>query len=121
MGGSTPASASGWLSGSGYRLSLRGDAELKNLYRLANALDLSGFRPVAEGAARLDVNVSGIWQGPAAPPQIIGAAQLSNVHTGMRGLNPEIDLTSGWLKVGPDAVSLEKSPPASARRSGQVL
>jgi hypothetical protein len=108
MGGSTPASASGWLSGSGYRLSLRGDAELKNLYRLANALDLSGFRPVAEGSARLDVNVSGMWQGPAAPPQIIGTAQLRNVHTGMRGLNPEIDLTFGWLKVGPDAVSLEK-------------
>ena len=107
MGAPTTASATGWLSASGYRFSLRGDTEVKNLYRLANTLGLSGFRPVAEGSARVDVTVSGIWQGFAAP-EVVGTAQLRNVRTGMRGLNPPIEIESAMLKVDPETVSLEK-------------
>ena len=107
MGAATPATASGWLSASGYRLALRGDTEVTSLYRLANTLGVSGFHPVAEGSARLDVSVSGIWQGFAAP-QAVGTAQLRNVRTGMRGLNPEVDIASAVLKLAPDTVSLEK-------------
>jgi hypothetical protein len=107
LGGSAPATTSGWVSAAGYRLGLRGDTEIKSVYRLANAVGVTGFHPVAEGTARLDLSVSGIWQGFEAP-QSVGTAQLRNVHTGMRGLNPEIDITSAALKLDPDAVSLEK-------------
>jgi hypothetical protein len=107
MGASAAASAAGWLSASGYRFSLRGDTEVKNLYRLANTLGLSGFRPVADGSARVDVGVSGAWQGFAAP-EAVGTAQLRNVRTGMRGLNPPIEIASAILKVDPETVSLEK-------------
>ena len=102
-----PASAAGWLSTSGYRFSLRGDTEVKNLYRLATTFGLSGFRPVAEGSARVDVSVSGGWQGFVAP-EVVGTAQLRNVRTGMRGLNPSIEIASAVLKVDPETVSLEK-------------
>jgi len=107
MGAPTTASAAGWLSASGYRFSLRGDTEVKNLYRLANTLGLSGFRPVADGSARVDVSVSGVWQGFAAP-EAVGTAQLRNVRTGMRGLNPRIEIASAILQVDPETVSLEK-------------
>ena len=107
MGAPTTASAAGWLSASGYRFSLRGDTEVKNLYRLANTLGLSGFRPVADGSAHVDVSVSGVWQGFGAP-EAVGTAQLRNVRTGMRGLNPPIDIASAILKVDSESVSLEK-------------
>jgi len=107
MGASTPATATGLLSASAYRFSLRGDTEVKNLYRLANTLGFSGFHPIADGSARVDVSVSGVWQGFAAP-ETVGAAQLRNVRTGMRGLNPPIEIASAILKMDPETVSLEK-------------
>jgi hypothetical protein len=114
--GHPPASAAGWLSASAYRFSLRGDTEVKNLYRLANTVGLSGFRPVADGSARVDVSVSGVWQGFAAP-EIVGTAQLRSVRTGMRGLNPPIEIASIILKVDPDRF-VRNSPPRSATRTG---
>jgi autotransporter translocation and assembly factor TamB len=107
LGASAPAIATGWVAASGYRLELRGDTEVKNLYRLANTFGVSGFRPVAEGSAHLDVSVSGMWQGFAAP-QLTGTAQLRSVQTGMRGLNPPIDIASAIVKVDSEIVSLEK-------------
>jgi hypothetical protein len=107
MGEAAPAIAAGWLSSSGYRFSLRGDTEVKNIYRLANMVGLPGFHPIAEGAAHVDASVSGGWQGFGAP-QAVGTAQLRNVKTGMRGLNPPIEIASAILKVDPDSVSLEK-------------
>jgi len=107
MGASSPASAGGWVSASGYRFWLRGDTEVKDLYRLASTLGLSGFHPVAEGSARLDVAVYGSWQGNEAS-QSAGTVQLRNVRAGMRGLNPPIDISSAVLKLDPQTVSLEK-------------
>jgi hypothetical protein len=107
MGASTPANAEGWLSASAYRFSLRGDSDVKALYRLANKLGIAGFHPLAEGSARVDVGVSGNWQG-FAPPQVTGTAQLSHVRTGMRGLNPPIDIASAVLNLEPETSSLDK-------------
>ena len=107
MGGVTPANGGGWISVSGYRLWLRGDTEVKSLYRLSNTVGVSGFHPLADGSARLEVSVSGIWQGFAAP-QAVGSAQLRNVRTGMRGLNPAIEISSAIVKLEPETVSLEK-------------
>jgi AsmA family len=107
LGAATPAIASGFISETSYRLALRGDADIKNLYRLANTFGVSGFHPVAEGAAKLDVSVSGIWQGFSAP-QVVGTSQLRNVRTGMRGLNPPIDIASALVNLAPDTVSMEK-------------
>ena len=52
-------------------------------------------------------NIFGQWQGFAAP-QAVGTAQLRNVKTGMRGLNPPIEIKSAILKVDAESVSLEK-------------
>jgi len=40
MNASAPANAGGWMSAAGYSLFLRGDVELKDMFRLENVLGL---------------------------------------------------------------------------------
>jgi AsmA family len=104
---SAPIDAGGWISASGYQFFLRGDAELKNLFRLEDALGLPGARPAAKGAAKLDVGISGPWLGFAAPITT-GTAQLRNVRAEMRGLNTPIEIASAAVTLTPTAVLMEK-------------
>ena len=107
MNTSAPIDAGGWVSAAGYRFFLRGDMELQDLFRLENDLGLPVARPAAEGAAKLDVNVSGPWQG-FAPLTTLGTAQLRNVRVEMRGLNTPIEIASATMSLAPDAVSVDK-------------
>jgi hypothetical protein len=107
MNGSAPVSAGGWMSTTGYRFFLRGDVELKDLFRLENVLALAVTRPAAEGSAKLDVNVSGPWQGFAAAVSA-GTAQLRNVRAEMHGLNTPIEIGSATVTLTPDAVWVQK-------------
>jgi hypothetical protein len=107
LGNPTPATAAGWLSLSGYHLSLHGETELKNVFRLANAFGVAGLRPTADGAARVDVSLEGPWQGFAAPAPT-GTAQLHNVRAGMRGLNVPIEIAAAAVVLEADTVSLRK-------------
>jgi len=107
MNASAPVNAGGWMSTAGYRFFLRGDVELKDLFRLENVLGLPVARPAAEGAAKLDVSISGPWQGFAAAVTA-GTAQLRNVRAGMRGLNTPIEIGSATITLTPDAVWMRK-------------
>ncbi len=107
MNGSAAANAGGWISTSGYRFFLRGDLELKDLFRLEDILGLPVARPAAEGEAKLDVSVSGAWQGFAAPTAL-GSAQLRNVRAEMRGLNTPIEIGSAIISLTPDTVLMQK-------------
>jgi len=77
--------AGGWISSSGYNFFLRGDLDLKNLFRLEDAFGVPALRPAAEGSAKLDISISGPWQGLASP-SAFGTAQLKNVRAETRGL-----------------------------------
>ena len=107
MNTSPPMNAGGWMSAAGYRFFLRGDMELQELFRLENDLGLPVARPAAEGAAKLDVNVSGPWQG-FAPLTTQGTAQLRNVRAEVRGLNTPIEIGSASMSLAPDAVRVDK-------------
>jgi hypothetical protein len=104
---SSPASAGGWVSASGYLFFLRGDLELKNLFRLESVLGLPAARPAAEGDAKLDVSVSGIWQGLAAP-NALGTAQLRNIRAETHGLNVPIEISSATVLLAPETFSMQK-------------
>ena len=99
-----------------FRLSFfsRGDVELKDLFRLEDAVGLPVARPAAEGAAKLNVSVSGPWQG-FATPVTLGTAQLRNVRAEMRGLNTAIEIGSAAMSLTADAVLIQK---ISARTGG---
>jgi AsmA family len=113
---SAPLSAGGSISRGGYHFFLRGDTELKDLFRLENVLGLPGPRPAAQGLAKLDVNVSGQWQGFPAPVTF-GTAQLRNVRAEIRGLNTPIEIASANIILGPDALLMQK---ISAHTEGTV-
>ncbi len=104
---SAPVSAGGWISSAGYLFSLRGDAELRDLFRLERTLGLPVARPAAEGSAKLDVSIYGPWQGFALP-STSGTAQLRNVHAEMHGLNTPIEIASAAISLTPDLVAMQK-------------
>jgi AsmA family len=107
MNVSAPVNAGGWISVAGYSLFLHGDVELKDMFRLENVMGLPAARPAAEGSAKLDVTISGPWQGFAAPAAV-GTAQLRNVRAEMHGLNTPIEIASATIALDPDAVRMEK-------------
>jgi hypothetical protein len=107
MRGSTPVSAGGWISASGYFFSVHGEAELKDLFRLERVFGLPVARPAAEGSARLDVGITGLWRGFAAP-STMGTAQLHNVRAEVRGLNTPIEIGSANVALTADLVSMQK-------------
>jgi uncharacterized protein involved in outer membrane biogenesis len=104
---SSPANAGGWVSARGYRFFLRGDLELQNLFRLENVLGLPAARPAAEGDAKLDVSISGAWQGLAAP-NALGTVQLRNVRAETHGLNVPIVISSATVVLAPDKFAMQK-------------
>jgi len=106
MGASAPATTGGWLSTSGYRFLLVGDTTVKRLFRLANTLGLTGTGPAAEGFAKVNIDVSGPWQGFAAPT-VLGAAQLRSLRAEVRGLNAPIEISSATMTLATDTVSIQ--------------
>jgi len=121
MNVSAPVNAGGWISVAGYSLFLRGDVELKDMFRLESVMGLPAARPAAEGSAKLDVTVSGRWQGFAAPAAV-GTAQLRNVRAEMHGLNTPIEIASATIALDPDAVRMDKisARTGSTHWSGEV-
>ena len=107
VNGSAPLSAGGWLSTAGYLFSLRGEAELKDLFRLERVLGLPVAQPAAVGSADFAVSISGAWQGFAAPATL-GTAQLRNVRAEIRGLNAPIQISSANVSLAADSVSMQK-------------
>ena len=107
LGGPVAATAGGWMSIAGYRFSLVGDATVRNVFRLASTLGISGMGPAAEGLAKVNLNVSGGWQGFAAPT-VVGSAQLRNVRSEIRGLNVPLEIASAAVTLTADGVSMQK-------------
>ena len=106
VNGSAPLSAGGWISTSGYLFSLRGDTELQDLFHLERVLGLPVARPAAEGSAKLNVSIAGVWQG-FAPAATLGTAQLRNVRAETRGLNTPILISAANISLTPDALSMQ--------------
>lgn len=104
---SGPLNTGGWISASGYNLFLRGDLDLKNLFRLEDAFAVPATQPAAEGLAKLDMSISGPWQGLAAP-SALGTAQLKSVRAETRGLNSPIEIASATVTLTPDLTSVQQ-------------
>jgi AsmA family len=104
---SAPVTVGGWISLSGYRFSLRGDLDLKNLSRVENAFAVPAARPAVEGTASLDLSISGSWHGLAAPNSL-GSAELRNVRAEILGVNAPVEISSATVILGPDNAAVQK-------------
>jgi hypothetical protein len=104
---SAPLNTGGWISTTGYLFSLRGDSDLKDLFQLERALGLPMARPAAEGLARLNLSISGPWQGFAAP-STLGTAQLRNIRAAIRGLNTPVEISAANISLTADTIWMQQ-------------
>ncbi len=104
---STAVAMGGWVSPSGYDFSVRGDVNLKKLFALETMFGIPAAQPAADGAARLDMTISGLWHGLAGPISQ-GTAVLRNVHAETPALNAPIEIGSATVTFGDGAFSVDK-------------
>ncbi|MGA9393296.1 MAG: AsmA family protein [Candidatus Sulfotelmatobacter sp.] len=115
LGRPAPAQVRGWLGRSGYAMTAHGEGEVAHTLRIAGLLGLQAAKLNAEGAAQMDLQISGSWTGNAAATpsgfplaKIAGMVQLHSVRASVRGVNEPIEITSAELRLLPDEVRVEK-------------
>jgi hypothetical protein len=106
LGRTLPATLRGWISKSGYSLSLQGDAQVKRLLQLARTLGLPASQAAAEGLAKLNLQIAGGWSGFAAP-EITGTAQLNTIRVELRGLNAPLEISAGDVVLDKEELRLQ--------------
>jgi hypothetical protein len=104
----------GWVSRTGYNFNLTGDADLARILHLGQMFGVPALRAKAEGSAQLDLQIAGLWVGPAAlatsaaaMPQVVGTAKLKNVHVALATSGP-IEISSAEVQLVPDVVRVLK-------------
>jgi len=96
----------GWASHSGYSFSIRGDAQLQRVLQVARTVGIPAPQTAAEGLAKIDLQIAGVWSGFAAP-RATGKAQLRSIRADVRGLNAPLEIASANLTLAADQVSVQ--------------
>ena len=106
LGRPAPATVRGWASRSGYGFTVQGDAQVQRLLQLARTVGIPARQPAAEGWAKVDLQIGGLWAGFVAP-SAVGKAQLHSIHTEVRGLNAPVEIASASLILTPEQVNVQ--------------
>jgi hypothetical protein len=118
------ATVYGWVNRTEYSMSLTGEAAVAGTLRLAHMFGIPALPATPEGAAQVDLEISGLWGArPFGPsgfvgPQVIGVAKLHNVRISIRGMGGPIEISSGELRLNADNARIEK---VAARLAGTVV
>ena len=109
------ASVHGWITRAGYDIALDGELGIARGLRLARMAGLPALATSADGAALVDLQLTGTWidhtsgMGASfAKPIVTGAAQLRNVRAFPHGTGSPIEIASAEMQFTPDAVRIEK-------------
>src|SRR5207302_2503684 len=105
LGRPESAAVQGWISRSGYNLTLAGDAQVRTLLQLARTVGLSASPLRADGAAKVDLQLAGMWSG-SARPRFTSQAQLQSVRAGLRGLREPLENASAYPPLAQDALEV---------------
>jgi hypothetical protein len=116
LGKPSPAVTRGWISYSGYGFSLQGDGQIQRLLQVAHTLGLPAPMLAADGAARVDLEIAGVWSGFKAPTTT-GRVQLRAVRAPIGGLNVPLEIASADLLLERDAI---KVPSLTASLAGSI-
>jgi hypothetical protein len=92
------ANLHGWMARSGYSLSIKGDADVRRILQLARLAGVPAIHPSATGAAKLDLQMAGHWEGFAAPT-ITGTTELHSVEAEVRGLNRPLEISTAKIAL----------------------
>ena len=96
----------GWASPLGYNFAVQGLGEVKHIVQAARTVGLRAAQVPAQGNARLDLQVAGLWSG-FAPAEVSGSAQLSDVVAEVRGINMPLQIKSANLKLAENEVEVQ--------------
>ncbi len=105
LGGSKPVVVRATLSHTGYDADIQGEADIARL--LATVRTLGGRAPQLklQGAANVDVAVSGAWSGFAAPVST-GTLDVRNTTAYFRGLNAPMHFRTADVVLSPDSITV---------------
>ncbi len=101
LGRPTPVTVRGRLSRTGYNVQVQGDAQIRRLLQTAETIGLAVPKISADGPAKLDLQVAGIWSGFPAP-DITGKAVLHEVSADLKDLSEPLEIESANLVILPD-------------------
>ncbi len=106
LGGTSPATVRGWLSRSGYSLTLEGPARLQRVLNAARVIGIPAPHPVADGLLRLNLQSSDTWSG-LGTPRVMGKAEMRSVRAEVGGLNAPIEIDEAEILLGSDRVNVQ--------------
>lgn len=93
----------GWATGSGYNFTIQGEGPVERLLQAAQIAGLQVPQLTADGSAKVNLAVAGLWPGFAAP-RPSGTVQLRPIRARLPGLNGEVDIDSANLLLDNDRV-----------------
>jgi len=106
LGRPLPATVEGWITRSGYQLSMEGEAEVQRLLQMARIAGLPATHPAVVGWAKVALQAGGPWSAFAGP-RIDGTAKLHAMQAALRGLNAPIEITSANLSLDPEETKVD--------------
>lgn len=106
LGRPSPAITRGWISYSGYGLTLQGDAQVQRLLQVARTIGIPVPGLSADGLAKIDLQIAGDWPGFKAPTTT-GRAQLHSIHTPVVGLNVPLEIASADLSLEQNEIKVQ--------------
>jgi uncharacterized protein involved in outer membrane biogenesis len=114
LGGSAPASVHSVLSPTGYRIQVQGEGTVKRLLLLGRLAGLHLAQPDAEGTAKADLQIGGVWAGFGSPA-LSGKAQLSGIRAAVRGVSSPLEIASATVSIHPTDVEVQNLTASLAR------
>lgn len=105
LGRPNPVTVHAKLSRTGYNVQIQGDAQIRRLLQTAETIGLAVPRFSADGPAKLDLQVAGIWSGFPAP-DVSGRAVLHGVSADLKDLNEPLEIESATLAIAPDGTKV---------------
>ena len=100
LGHAAPTVLQGHFSHDGYDFELKGEAQLQRLFQAARTAGVPALQSTAEGSAKLDLHIAGVWE-HFALPNITGTAHLHSVRSRIRALDAPFDIVTADLVLAP--------------------
>ncbi|HET7207911.1 MAG TPA: AsmA family protein [Terriglobales bacterium] len=97
----------------GYDIGVRGEGSIRRLLQAAQTLELPTPKLVADGKAKLKLNIAGNWQGVASPA-VTGTVQLQSVRAELLAANGAIEIGSADLLLTEDDIQVQRLTASAA-------
>ncbi|HWR15527.1 MAG TPA: AsmA family protein [Terriglobales bacterium] len=108
MGGTSPATVTGWFTRERFVTELKGEAEIERLFQLARLAGLPTSSTDLAGTAKGRLILSGSWQGFALPTYA-GEADLQRVTAKLNGVASPLRLQTAHFTVDTNSLALTKA------------